>query len=206
MRNLILLSFAAIAIQAQENSFADLFNYESVELTAEEEAQFELCNDEETPEIAHRCTCMKLTMKASGLNPDIITADSGCLDGPLPEVEDSLIVPEVVPEVLPEIVPEEVQEVIIDETTEVVEQIVEVVTEEVTEGICDPEDPDCESGRSWITWVVMGLVISLLIAYLVYYLINGTSLYAINLLQSEVFNLALQDYNEKLSMNLAFEF
>ena len=125
---------------------------------------------------------MKLTMKASGLNPDIITADSGCLDGPLPEVDDSLVVPEVVPEVLPEIVPEEVQEVIIDETTEVVEQIVEVVTEEVTEGICDPEDPDCESGRSWITWVVMGLVISLLIAYLVYYLINGTSLYAINLL------------------------
>ena len=38
MRTLILLSFAAVAIQAQENSFADLFNYESVELTAEEEA------------------------------------------------------------------------------------------------------------------------------------------------------------------------
>ena len=116
-------------------------------------------------------------MKASGLNPDIITADSGCLDGPLPEVDDSLIVPDV----LPEIVPEEEQEVIIDETVEVVTQIIEVVTED-TEVTCDPEDPDCESGRSWITWVVMGLVISLLIAYLVYYLINGTSLYAINLL------------------------
>ena len=56
------------------------------------------------------------------------------------------------------------------------------MTEEVTEGTCDPEDPDCESGRSLITWIVMGLVIALCIAYLVYYLVNGASLYAINFL------------------------
>ena len=203
MRNLILASLAAVAIQAQsvEDAFADLFTGEPVELTPVETAQAEICNTDET--YGSRCSCVDLVIKASGLDPALFAqANEACTDGALPEVDASLYEP-----IENDVVPEEVQEIIIEEAVEEVQEMQEAVTEEGSSGlICEPEDPDCWAPNKWIQYVTYAIIIGILISYAAYYFWEEPSAFAMSLLQSEVFNLSMQDYYQKVGMNLALEF
>ena len=142
-------------------------------------------------------------IKASGLDPALFAqAKEACTDGALPEVDASLF--ETVEN---DVVPEEVQEIIIEEVVEEVQEIQEAVAEEESAKlICEPEDPDCWAGSKWIQYVTYTILIGILIAYAVYYFLEEPSAYAISLLQSEDFNLSIQDYYQKVGMNLALEF
>ena len=88
MRNLILASLAAVAIQAQsvEDALADLFTGEPVELSIAEQAQLEICNSDET--YGQRCSCLDLFIKGTGVDPALFAdAKETCTDGDLPEVD-----------------------------------------------------------------------------------------------------------------------
>ena len=110
---------------------------------------------------------------------------------------------------MPEVDPslyETIGEVITDETVEEVQQIAEADVEEIDGRFwCDPEANGCWAGRGVqvVTFIAIVAAIGAFVAFMIIY---GEDTSAMSLLQSEVFNFSMQDYYQKVGMNLALEF
>ena len=137
---------------------------------------------------------MDLVIKASGLDPSFFNqAKEVCTDGALPEVDASLY--------------GEVN--IIDETVEEVQQMQEDAVVEDGRFWCEPEAPGCWAGRGGqvVTFVfIIGAIAAIVYVTIVYGEPVEELSSAMSLLQSEVFNFSMQDYYQKVGMNLALDF